>query len=111
MTTEPKWTPGPWKVRKSGWRLGNAPYYDIVTDEAACEAAWLADCGERPLAVHDAHLIAAAPQLYAALQRAMRELDCAADQLARVGHPGHADDIRITLDACNGALTKARGEA
>jgi hypothetical protein len=102
MSTETKWTPGPWSVE------GETVY--ALTDTGGQNRFWCsvqsvrrADEGEASDAEvrANAHLIAAAPDLYAALAALMnehgaltgsKECDSAAEKLARL------------------ALSRARGE-
>ena len=89
---EPKWTPGPWRVETSG--RGSLC---VASDDA-----WI--CGELDNQPHEmrtseaeanAHLIAAVPELYEALQNVIREADRKTDAFNRA----------------RAALAKARGES
>ena len=92
--TERKWTPGPWEASDKGFH----PYPYVCGPEDDYEHG-----KDRPVVAylvgmntpHNAHLIAAAPDLYEALEDAMYELQ---------GY-GYRDDARILA-----ALSKARGE-
>lgn len=110
---EPKWTPGPWKwVCLSG--------NDILTDP---EGLWVANViewpGDNTARGADAHLIAAAPELYEALASIIR-----CGELANVsaeplfGYSGGkkpaSKDVwqfpRHMLTKIDAALARARGE-
>lgn len=93
----PTFTPGPWEVfddglilSPNGWEVASVPMY-----------------AETPVAEWNAHLIAAAPELYEAVRLFVEEYD-AGDQ---------ADGVAMmlaynaALEAGQAALAKARGEA
>ena len=64
---ETKWTPGPWGIEGAG--LDNNRYYQIVPLTKAGELDWAREIGETvDDNIANAHLIAAAPRLYAALE-------------------------------------------
>ena len=91
------WTPGPWfrcgpeNDSKSGWFVEVAPKRAIsVEGRTAAEAE------------ANAHLIAAAPDLYEALLEARKTVQCLVDE----GYAGYAGQ-RARIDA---ALAKARGD-
>jgi hypothetical protein len=84
-TNETKWTPGPWTVAP----FTSNPQHSSV---AARDDVTVAEVFDRPA---DARLIAAAPDLYAALEAFMRL--------------GTMDD-QAAIDAARAALAKARGE-
>lgn len=111
-----KWTKGPWIVgkgagyflkrpdaearRESALAVGMSPAVTLV-----CEPGWFDD-GE---AKANAHLIAAAPDLYAAL-----ELDRALFNdflMAKFSNDGLPRLIRERIAVIDAALAKARGEA
>lgn len=85
--TETKWTKGPWFATKDD--RGNVDDFCIGTEDYIDKVATCSQC--------DAHLIAAAPDLYDALKYA-------ADPLCGWLH-GEA------LSKANKALSKARGES
>lgn len=83
--SERKWTPGPWAVRDArGIRGANGECVASTYCAAPAE---------------DAHLIAAAPDLYEALKRAAMWIEAGNDRTGPV------------LRQCYAALDKARGEA
>ena len=82
--SERKWTPGPWAVKDArGIRGANGECVASTYCAAPTE---------------DAHLIAAAPDLYEALER-------------MVTMCGNFGIVGSTVDAADAALTKARGAA
>ena len=75
-----KHTPGPWKVDESEHHaVGGERIYKVITDRpmgglVAGVSAWWVDTES---ARHNAHLIAAAPAMYEALQRLFNgNVDC-----------------------------------
>ena len=92
--TETKWTKGPWNL--VWW--GNEQYPYPLSILADGDGAWIARDGTVS-SVANAHLIAAAPDLYAAL-----------DGLIAPGDGG-VFATRNLIDAAKAALAKARGEA
>lgn len=87
--TERKWTPGPWvaDVVECG------AFQVMVPGKVICTRAnWSSNA---PASVANAHLIAAAPDLYEALEMAQLWLDV---------------DGRFDMQRINAALAKARGE-
>ena len=93
---ETKWTPGPWVVERNkrtwGWVDVAGPSLAVGGPTQATDLT-LADEVTR---VAEARLIAAAPDLYAALEMAHLWLDF---------------DGRFDMQVINAALAKARGEA
>lgn len=107
--SEPKWTPGPWRIAEDENNLAVAPWREAIgieslSDQAAgCVpslVAWTTR-GGRPAA--DAYLIAAAPELYAALVDARDYVD----RQVKIYHAGGHAEVLMRIDA---ALAKARGE-
>jgi hypothetical protein len=101
MTDNQKWTPGPWKATRS------------LPQEGA-DVWWITACtfpnGEKELATvcgpdcfePNAHLIAAAPELYEALLQAL-------DAINLAWPPGYGNPA-VTLEKIHKALAKACGE-
>lgn len=85
--SDTKWTPGPWKLYGGtiAWASPTGPRRHIA------HMAWDVEADE--YAAHDAHLIAAAPELYEALEAALDE-----------------DSGLMCADKMRAALAKARGE-
>ena len=96
MTDQPKWPPGPWAVERNkrtwGWVDVVGPSLGVGGPTQATDLT-LADEVKR---IAEAHLIAAAPDMYAALEMAQLWLDV---------------DGRFDMQGINAALAKARGEA
>ena len=93
VSDAPRWTPGPWKAERAN--VGDRHPLFVVSPERSmpvwCDA--------------DAHLIAAAPDLYTALEWALAQImGNQAGELRRYGIK--AVDLRKAYDA----LAKARGE-
>ncbi|MDI9407792.1 MAG: hypothetical protein QM523_00930 [Candidatus Pacebacteria bacterium] len=90
MTDQPQWTPGPWvRDNNDGYSInrifadarGHHAIAEIIGDGAETEA--------------NGDLIAAAPDLYAALETVARDMTAAP----------------WVIEVCEAALRKARGEA
>lgn len=92
-------TPGPWSVRPSSNAENGAAWRDIVSDGQAFGPSYVGEALER-----DAYLIAAAPELLAALETAY---------MALIGYlPAHRNDVTdAAIGAARAAITKATGEA
>lgn len=109
MSNKTKWTPGPWAVVFNGLGSDKEQAHSIY---GGAENTYVADVyrgyvgSERVTpdeAQNNASLIAAAPELYAAL------MQCLADEgVARLESAGGMDNK--TMDAAMYALAKARGE-
>ena len=103
MTDQPKWTPGDWagKGQTSEDAVFCGTMHRICADGAwlAFVPAWKDNPDEASEAEANAHLIAAAPDLYAALERLV---DAVSGLSAGVAS--------ISADA-RAALAKARGQA
>ena len=97
--TDKKWTPGPWRVSDDGG-FGFAVHSVDPTWDTVCECNYYDG---------NAHLIAAAPDLYDALEKCVEELE---SQL-HDGFDGvwHESDFEKELSLYRAALAKARGEA
>lgn len=97
-------------VRKAAFypkKDGDGTPFDSF-DEAP-EQYELTEDGEEAIA--NAHLWAAAPDLYEALRQCRTELHFCAQQLAAHGQPGHSEDsVSRALKVGEAALAKARGE-
>jgi len=79
MTDQPKWTPGPWAVERNkrtwGWVDVVGPSLGVGGPTQATDLT-LADEVKR---IAEAHLIAAAPDLYAALEAIRDNLEAIRD--------------------------------
>ena len=98
MADEPKWTPGPWAVERNkrtwGWVDVVGPSLGVGGPTQATDLT-LADEVKR---IAEAHLIAAAPDLYAALDGLLGLLDA-------------GSLYEPQAYAARAALAKARGQA
>ena len=101
MTEQPKWTPGPWAVERNkrtwGWVDVVGPSLGVGGPTQATDLT-LADEVKR---IAEAHLIAAAPDLYAALEKALNFITNTESEMGETLPCG---------DAARAALAKARGE-
>lgn len=100
MSDEPKWTPGPWVVQQRMDHPRVCPAQEIFTPEWDVVSS---DLGIRRSA--DAHLIAAAPKMYAALEGML--------ELYEVIFSG-AHETPVTKSyrvEAEAALAEARGES
>jgi hypothetical protein len=105
--SDTKFTPAPWSHRTTGLHWNNPKLVNIEINygdiqECVCDTVYR---------VEDAYLIAAAPELYDALERSIDMLqDYALDYKKISGsnkvHPTHKEII----DQAEKALAKARGE-
>ena len=100
MTDQPKWTPGDWagKGQTSEDAVFCGTMHRICADGTwlAFVPTWKDNPDEASEAEANAHLIAAAPDMYAALEMAKLWLDF---------------DGRFDMQGINAALAKARGQA
>ncbi len=96
--SEKKWTPGPWSVcNMTSWCcVDHAEWGTTVAEIGENDETGLAN----------AHLIAAAPELYEALQ-AMIDLQ---ENATPFGGEIYRDRVDRVFDQCRAALAKARGE-
>ena len=106
---ETKFTPGPWEVIDDGGGYGGC--YSVSVEGSGAKANYppMAGCiasvydgeyVENHNAENDAHLIAAAPELYAALESARAWADSCGAQAG----------LQNILDEIDAALAKARGQ-
>jgi hypothetical protein len=113
-TTETNFTPGPWEsgtIQRHEDIYGDGKPIPVWSDCVVRpegqfpHGLWVADCGMStdPERIANAHLIAAAPDLYAALAECFRFLH------ETLGYDD--DDDNDPLALAKKALAKARGEA
>lgn len=123
MANEPKWTAGPWRVEQDTtliWgncnpddRTNYGMGYPIMECRITPCANWAkgpdADEGEA-----NARLIAAAPDMYKALESAIEQVRAELNYLIEQGPPkewkGDAYRLSQIVNAGDAALAKARGE-
>lgn len=91
-------TPGPWRVTGPNVRAGGA-LLAVVTDH------WADEKTPDDVKAHNAHLIASAPDMLAALREAVRVLEYAADALDAPA----ASHFRETISDVRAAIAKAEG--
>jgi len=115
MTSEPKWTPGPWDFSMAKMPVDGEYDYCISAmmdgeRHVISEAFGRVSEKQRPNAHANARLIAAAPELYEALETAAEALENYSDVLDGMdGHPRPNDAMKALMEV-NAALKKARGE-
>lgn len=114
--TAPNWTPGPWVVYRGGnfiW-IGGPEYLEYVKREkylAGPFGVTEVNCKASPdheyndaRADANAHLIAAAPELYSVLESLWNEI-------AKYSHIGHeGSELLEKMSDARAVLAKARGE-
>ena len=102
MTDQPKWTPGPWAVEQNkrtwGWVDVVGPSLGVGGPTQATDLT-LADEVKR---IAEAHLIAAAPDMAEALEKALNFITNTESEMGETLPCG---------DAARAALAKARGQA
>jgi hypothetical protein len=98
--TDPKWTPGPWRTAAHGsrvWGTDGKGWVEVAQVGNFSDKELLPTNEERWKA--DANLMAAAPELYEALNAIIRDLPSRRDWLDPVAE-----------EFARAALSKARGE-
>ena len=102
MNAEPKWTPGPWFVTEDrntwGWVEVDGPSINVSGPTKATDLT----PDDKVIRIAEAHLIAAAPDLYAALKSLVDAMD--SPKTLRI------DLLLARLGFARIALAKARGE-
>ena len=91
MTDQPKWTPGPWRYDRTNGSPTTGEH--MIAGAKPGYLAEVRDCGSGDVRANT-HLIAAAPDLYAALEQIVFDWD------------GEPED----MFAARAALAKARGD-
>lgn len=109
--SEPKWTPGPWRIRPNTNMVyaptgrnaydGDDGYRPLATFQDATLSPYADDQNRNREA--NGHLIVAAPELYEALEQALPFVRA---EWETTGDPPD----KAILDRCEAALAKARGE-
>ncbi len=126
MTDQPKWTPGPWRYDRTNGSPTTGEH--MIAGANPGYLAEVRDCGSGDVRAN-AHLIAAAPDLYAALEACVVSLEranteegvcCCGDSMDRHSDPMHCGHSPVdmgdyyagqALAAARAALAKARGQA
>lgn len=99
MTDQPKWTPGPWRYDRTNGSPTTGEH--MIAGAKPGYLAEVRDCGSGDVRANT-HLIAAAPDLYAALERALNFIANTESEMGEALPCG---------DAARTALAKARGQA
>ena len=103
MTTEPKFTPGPWKVSKERWRCGAV----FGGDHFSVAQCYDGTGRTQKAAKENAKLIAAAPEMLNALLLAAVALEHGKPQLAH--YPEPVERHNQALELVRAAIAKADG--
>ena len=106
MHTKAKHTPGPWYVRASRDRGGDP---SISTGQPGTAYARAEEVAGFVHGDANANLIAAAPDLLAALEHTKAAIEEAVTLSAM--HNGHEYSFKSTIEKISAALAKAKGEA
>lgn len=110
--SETRFTPGPWRVVVVDYSRGEDASIEVVHGRGEVVAQTIT----RELATEsdrfdgdkaNAHLIAAAPYLYAALEKIANEMQSASSRGRRVS----VEWLDLRIETARAALRKARGEA
>ena len=115
MTDQPKWTKGPWPIKPTGDFKRIVIGDGLVDGPGGYEVAevYSDDC-DRDEAMANAHLIAAAPDLYAALDDLLAAYAEPDQQICCGGHGCgcRGASVRdLAEHRARAALAKARGQA
>ena len=119
MSETPKFTPGPWTVviddtggQWTGWPISiaaaNEEDKSIVRPGGQWPYEWDAAMSQRE-AIANAHLIAAAPELYGEGRASARTMEDVADALGERGLLDLADELRARARSVREVLLKAEG--
>lgn len=81
MSTKPKFTPGPWNVREQGEKYGTKAPLVVLNNACTCAVAEIYSTDRLKNSESNARLIAAAPEMYEALNSALQSLAYAAEVL------------------------------
>lgn len=113
MSNQPKHTPGPWRVVKSQDNFHNYPDWSTfaVRDARNCCLLVLGEVDHLPAPENkaNARLIAAAPDLLAALENALETLTWAKQEKG-AAYQYAAEDLTAATSQLSQALAKAKGQ-
>ena len=98
MTDQPKWTPGPWRYDRTNGSPTTGEH--MIAGAKPGYLAEVRDCGSGDVRAN-AHLIAAAPDMAEALEKALNFITNTESEMGETLPCG---------DAARTALAKARGE-
>jgi hypothetical protein len=98
MTDQPKWTPGPWRYDRTNGSPTTGEH--MIAGAKPGYLAEVRDCGSGDVRAN-AHLIAAAPDMAEALEKALNFITNTESEMGETLPCG---------DAARAALAKARGE-
>ena len=104
---ENKFTPGPWKVGYRvayGWDIGPSP----LKWAASVNDGDILGAGDGE-GLANAHLIAAAPDMYEALKEALATIEYVKEYVEGMGLSAE-DDCNNAIEIINAAIAKADGE-
>ena len=110
MTDQPKWTPGPWRYDRTNGSPTTGEH--MIAGAKPGYLAEVRDCGSGDVRAN-AHLIAAAPDLYAALDDLLAAYAEPDQQICCGGHGCgcRGASVRdLAEHRARAALAKARGE-
>ena len=99
MTDQPKWTPGPWRYDRTNGSPTTGEH--MIAGAKPGYLAEVRDCGSGDVRAN-AHLIAAAPDMAEALEKALNFITNTESEMGETLPCG---------DAARAALAKARGQA
>lgn len=111
---EKKWTPGPWHVGMRSGNNANTVYSydgeDLHHDSGICSVYGIplhvdVDEAEGSRGLNNAHLIAAAPEVYEVARAALDYIDAIPDEIDLPAMPG------FDRDWADSVMAKARGES
>lgn len=98
--SKPKFTPGPWGVKKR---------IDIWVMAGVLHVATIPRTADGDWSCHNAHLISAAPDMYEALKEVAERLRNCATNIEEE-YPIWAGDLRKMAESADAALAKAEGK-
>lgn len=103
-----KFTPGPWQLQEGNHPAADGRDWEVVSEHVGICGWWAWD-DRREERKANAHLIAAAPDMYAEIAQCEVDLEEAAKVLAGSGFPQLASIYRLAAKRARAALAKAEG--